>query len=395
MPWRECCKMDERLRFVARLLDGEKMAELCREFDISRKTGYKIFTRYKDIGLEGLTDRSRRPYRQANRLPFQLETLIVALKREHPSWGAPKIREKLRRRHPDLKPPAISTVHAVLDRHGLVVHGRERRYQAQGTTLSSPTSPNDLWCADFKGEFMLADKRYCYPLTITDFASRYLICCDALTSTRAQPAFTVFERAFKDFGLPHAIRTDNGTPFASASAIFGLSKLSVWWLRLGIGIERIQPGQPQQNGRHERMHLTLKKETTKPAANNFLQQQEKFDRFIECYNQERPHQAIDMRYPSELYQRSERSYHGLEPLEYPFHDRTVAVTMCGRVCFATRKINLSTVFAGQNVGVKEVDEKVWLISFMHYDLGYFDHESNRFECAESPFAAKVLPMSSV
>ena len=395
MPWRECSKMNERLRFVARLLEGEKMAELCREFDISRKTGHKIFTRYKDIGLEGLTDRSRRPYRQANRLPFQVETLIVALKREHPSWGAPKIREKLRRRHPDLKPPAISTVHAVLDRHGLVTHGRERRYQAQGTTLSSPTSPNDLWCADFKGEFMLADKRYCYPLTITDFASRYLICCDALTSTRAEPAFTVFERAFKDFGLPRAIRTDNGTPFASASAIFGLSKLSVWWLRLGVGIERIQPGQPQQNGRHERMHLTLKKETTKPAANNFLQQQEKFDRFIECYNQERPHQAINMRYPSELYRRSERSYHGLEPLEYPFHDRTVAVTMCGRVCFATRKINLSTVFAGQNVGVKEVDEKVWLISFMHYDLGFFDHESNRFECADSPFAAKVLPVSSV
>ena len=395
MPWRECSKMDERLRFVARLLEGEKMAELCREFDISRKTGYKIFTRYKDIGLEGLTDRSRRPYRQANRLPFQVETLIVALKREHPSWGAPKIREKLRRRHPDLKPPAISTVHAVLDRHGLVTHGRERRYQAQGTTLSSPTSPNDLWCADFKGEFMLADKRYCYPLTITDFATRYLICCDALTSTRAEPAFTVFERAFKDFGLPRSIRTDNGAPFASASAIFGLSKLSVWWLRLGIGIERIQPGQPQQNGRHERMHLTLKKETTKPAANNFLQQQEKFDRFIDCYNQERPHQAINMRYPGELYQRSERSYHGLEPLEYPFHDRTVAVTMCGRVCFATRKINLSTVFAGQNAGVKEVDEKVWLISFMHYDLGFFDHESNRFECADSPFAAKVLPMSSV
>ena len=136
---------------------------------------------------------------------------------------------------------------------------------------------------------MLSDKRYCYPLTITDFASRYLICCDALASTRAEPAFTVFERAFKDFGLPRSIRTDNGTPFASGSAIFGLSKLSVWWLRLGIGLERIQPGQPQQNGRHERMHLTLKKETTKPAANNFLQQQEKFDRFIECYNQERPH----------------------------------------------------------------------------------------------------------
>jgi putative transposase len=275
-----------------------------------------------------------------------------------------------------------------------VTHGRERRYHAQGTSLSVPTLPNDLWCADFKGEFMLADKRYCYPLTITDFATRYLICCDALTSARAEPAFTVFEHAFKYFGLPRAIRTDNGTPFASASAIVGLSKLSVWWLRLGIGIERIQPGKPTQNGRHERMHLTLRKETTKPAANNFLRQQEKFDRFIECYNQERPHQAINMRYPSELYRRSENSYHGLEPLEYPFHDRTVAVTMCGRVCFATRKINLSTVFAGQNVGVKEVDEKVWLISFMHYDLGFFDHESNRFECAENAFAAKVLPMSS-
>jgi putative transposase len=350
--------MDERLRFVARLLDGERMAELCREFGISRKTGYKIFTRYKDIGLEGLTDRSRRPYRQANRLPFQVETLILGLKREHPSWGAPKIRAKLRRRFPDIKPPAISTVHAVLDRNGLVSHGRERRYHAQGTSLSVPTSPNDLWCADFKGEFMLADKRYCYPLTITDFASRY------------------------------------GAPFASASAIFGLSKLSVWWLRLGIGLERIQPGKPTQNGRHERMHLTLKKETTKPAANNFLQQQEKFDRFIECYNQQRPHQAIEMHYPGELYRPSERAYHGLDPLEYPFHDRTVAVTMCGRVCFGSRKINLSTVFAGQNVGVKEVDEKVWLISFMHYDLGFFDHESSRFECAENPFEAKVLPMSS-
>jgi putative transposase len=380
---------------VARLLEGEKMAVLCREFDISRKTGYKIFTRYKDSGLEGLTDRSRRPYRQANRLPFQFETLILSLKREHPSWGAPKIRAKLRRRFPDIKPPAISTVHAVLDRNGLVSRGREPRHYAQGTTLSAPTSPNDLWCADYNGEFMLADKRYCYPLTITDFASRYLICCEALYSTQAKTAFTVFERAFKDFGLPRAIRTDNGSPFASASAIFGLSKLSVWWLRLGIGIERIQPGKPQQNGRHERMHLTLKKETTKPAANNFLQQQEKFDRFIECFNQERPHQAIGMTYPAELYQPSARPYHGLSELEYPFHDRTVAVTMCGRVCFGSRKINLSTVFAGQNVGVKEVDEKVWLISFMHYDLGFFDHESNRFECADSPFAAKVLPMSSV
>lgn len=166
MPWQECSKVDERLRFVARLLEGEKMAELCREFDIFRKTGYKIFNRFKDCGLEGLTDRSRRPYRQANRLPFQIEALIVQLKREHPSWGAPKIREKLRRRCSDILLPAISTVHAVLDRHGLVTRGRKRStYKAQGTRLSNPDRPNDLWCVDYKGEFMLADRRYCYPLT--------------------------------------------------------------------------------------------------------------------------------------------------------------------------------------------------------------------------------------
>jgi putative transposase len=387
--------MDERLRFVARLLDGEKMATLCREFDVSRKTGYKIFQRYKDCGLEGLTDRSRRPYRQANQLPLQVETLIVRLKREHPSWGAPKIREKLRRQHSEVQPPAISTVHAVLDRHGLVSRGRKRRYRAQGTTLSKPVRPNDLWCADYKGEFMLADRRYCYPLTISDFASRYLLACEALGSTKETSAFTVFERVFKEFGLPKAIRTDNGVPFASPHALFGLSKLSVWWLRLGIHLERIQPGHPQQNGRHERMHLTLKKEATKPAAQNFLQQQAKFDEFIDCYNDERPHQALDMKYPVELYQLSSRPYHGLDELHYPFHDRTVTVTQCGRICFGRRKINLSTVFAGQNVGVKEVSDRIWLVSFMDYDLGFFDHETGRLGSAENPFAAKVLPMCPV
>src|SRR6266851_2085142 len=181
--------MDERLRFVARLLDGEKMAALCREFDVSRKTGYKIFQRYKNCGLQGLTDRSRRPYRQANQLPFQIEKLIVQLKRERPRWGAPKIREKLRRLHSDIPSPAISTVHAVLDRHGLVNRGRRRRYKAQGTTLSKPVLPNELWCADFKGEFMLADPRYCYPLTISDFASRYLLSCEALSTTKEAYAF--------------------------------------------------------------------------------------------------------------------------------------------------------------------------------------------------------------
>ena len=231
MPWKECNKVDEKLKFVARLLDGESMAALCREFGISRKTGYKIKQRYQNSGLEALTDRSRRPYRQANQLPFQIEKLIVQLKQDKPNWGAPKIRELLIRKYPDLRAPAKSTIHAILDRNGLVDHRKTRRYRAQGTQLTSTESANDLWCADYKGEFMLGNKQYCYPLTITDFSSRYLIACEGLETTKERYAFTVFERVFKEFGLPRAIRTDNGVPFAAANSIFGLSKLSVWWLR--------------------------------------------------------------------------------------------------------------------------------------------------------------------
>ncbi|MDH3750343.1 MAG: IS481 family transposase [Gammaproteobacteria bacterium] len=392
MPWKECNAVEERLRFIARLLDGEKMAGLCREFGISRKTGYKIYNRYKDCGIDGLTDRSRRPYRQASQLPMQIEKLIVGLKKEYPHWGAPKIREKLKRLYPDMHCPAISTVHAVLDRHGLVKRRKRRRHKACGTALAHVTDPNELWCADYKGEFMLADRRYCYPLTITDYASRYLITCDALSTTKEVYAFSVFERAFKDFGLPRAIRTDNGVPFSSPNALYGLSKLSVWWLRLGIDIERIKPGHPEQNGRHERMHLTLKKEATKPAAENFLVQQARFDNFIEYYNQERPHQALNMQMPAELYKQSPRPYQGLGDLEYPFHDRTALVTNCGRICYKRRKINVSTVFAGQLVGVKQVTNSVWLVSFMHYDLGYFDAETVRLEPIDNPFRSNVLPM---
>jgi putative transposase len=203
----------------------------------------------------------------------------------------------------------------------------------------------------------------------------------------------VFEAVFKEFGLPKAIHTDNGVPFASPNALFGLSRLSVWWLRLGIEIERIKPGCPQQNGRHERMHLTLKLETTKPAGANFLQQQAKFDDFIECYNNERPHQALNMRCPAERYAPSTRRYKGLPDLDYPFHDKIVTVTTCGRIRFNREKINLSTVFAGQRVGIKQVSDLIWLVSFMDYDLGYFDHETCRLEPIENPFGPKVLPMS--
>jgi putative transposase len=386
--------MDERLRFVARLLEGEKMAGLCREFGISRVTGYKIFNRYRECGLDAFRDRSRRPYRHANKLPFQVERTILAIKREF-GWGAPKIRDKLIRQWPMIKPPAASTIHAVLDRHGLVKRRKRRRYKAQGTELTAASNPNGLWCADFKGEFMLGNKQYCYPLTITDYRSRYLLACEGLSCVRSEFAFPVFERVFKEFGLPEAIRTDNGAPFASGNALFGLSTLAVWWLRLGIRLQRSKPAHPQQNGRHERMHLTLKKEATKPASFNFLQQQERFDRFIEVYNQQRPHQALGGAYPADLYTPSARLYRlPLPEPDYPYHDRTVRVTRCGRICIGKRKINLSKVFAGQCVGIREVDEQIWLVSFMHYDLGFFDQDEGRVEPAPNPFGPeKVLTMS--
>jgi putative transposase len=395
MTWRESNIMDERIKFIARILEGEKMAVLCREFGISRKTGYKILERYKECGLEGLYDRSRRPYRHANQLPFQVERTILKIKQDYPSWGAPKIREKLMRQYPMIQAPAHSTIHAVLDRHGLVKRQKLRRFKAQGTELSDAKRPNQLWCSDYKGEFMLGNKRYCYPLTITDYCSRYLLACESLESTKECFAFTTFERIFKEFGIPDAIRTDNGTPFSCPNALFGLSRLSVWWLRLGISIERIKPGNPQQNGRHERMHLTLKKEATKPPAFNFLQQQEKFDSFINEYNNERPHQAIGMKYPGELYTPSTRIYQGLPALDYPFHDKTVMVTNCGRICMGGKNISLSMVFAGQLVGIRETEDGIWLVSFMKYDLGYFDLEACRVEPLDNPFRAKVLPMSPV
>jgi len=274
----------------------------------------------KECGLDGLYDRSRAPYRQANKLPFQVERTILGIKKAYPSWGAPKIRDKLVRQYPMIPIPAVSTVHAALDRNGLVKRRKRKRHKARGTALMGADTPNGLWCADYKGEFMLGNKRYCYPLTVTDYRSRYLLTCEGLESTKSDFAFSVFERTFKDFGLPTAIRTDNGTPFAAPCALFGLSRLSVWWLRLGIQIQRIKPGHPEQNGRHERMHLTLKKEATKPASFNVLQQQDRFDDFIRVYNNERPHQALGGAYPGDIYTPSTRAYEPPPDPDYPYHD---------------------------------------------------------------------------
>ena len=394
MPWKESSVMEERLRFVARLLDGEAMSEVCREFGISRKTGYKIFSRYKDQGLEALCDRSRRPVRYANQLPQQVEQLIVDLKRGKPHWGARKIRELLvRRLAGDVRIPAKSTVHAVLDRYDLVKRARQRRGRAEGTPLSHAAQPNDLWCTDFKGEFTLGNGRYCYPLTVSDQASRYLLACEALESTKEAPVIEAFVRLFGERGLPAAIRSDNGLPFASPNGLYNLSRLSVWWLRLGIQIERIKPGHPQQNGRHERMHLTLKKEATRPPGMNILQQQAKFDAFVNEFNTERPHEALEMKCPAELYTPSSKAYDGLPEVAYPFHDKDILVTACGRICMHRKKVNISTVLAGQRLGIKEVDDGIWLVSFMHYDLGYIDLEQKTLQTIDNPFGPRLSPMS--
>ena len=339
MPWRACSVMEERLRFVARLLEGESMSDVCRAFGISRKTGYKLYNRYKDHGLEALTDRSRRPVRYANQLPLQVEGLIVAAKREKPHWGARKLRELLvRRLCGDVRVPARSTVHAVLDRHGLVVGpvvvavGRGDaavgRYGPQRPVVRGLQEPAP---AEAGGEFKLGNGRYCYPLTVTDHASRTLLMCEAHESVKEVNALDAFQRLFAECGLPIAIRSVNGVPFASPNGLYNLSKLSVWWLRLGIAIERIKPGHPHQNGRHERMHLTLKKEATRPPAMNGLQQQACFDAFLSEFNAERPHEALAMKTPTDVYRPSPRSYDGLPEVVYPFHDRDILVTACGRI----------------------------------------------------------------
>ena len=281
----------------------------------------------------------------------------------------------------------------MLDRHGLVRRRGRKRRRATGTPLSAGKEPNALWCADFKGEFKLGNRRYCYPLTVSDHASRLVLMCEAMETTRQNGVFTAFERLFAERGLPQAIRTDNGAPFAGPNALFNLSKLSVWWLRLGIDIERIRPGHPQQNARHERMHLTLKKEATRPPAMNCLQQQARFDDFVSEFNTERPHEALAMKCPAEVYTPSTRPYDGLPKVDYPFHDRDVLVTSCGRICMHRKKINISTALAGQRLGIKEVDEGIWLVSFMHYDLGYIDLEQRTLQPIDNPFGTRLSPMS--
>ena len=319
MSWNDTCPMNERLIFVAEIQRSERsMTQLCEDFGISRKTGYKWWRRYEAAGVDGLKERLRAPLSHPNAVKAAVVGLLLQARQQHPSWGPEKLLHWLAPRHPHVCWPALSTVGAILARHGLV---KPRRRVRRSPPYAEPRvevgAPNAVWSADFKGQFRTGDGRYCYPLTVLDGFSRYLLLCRGLLTTVTEEVRPWFVRAFRLYGLPLAIRTDNGPPFASV-ALGGLSALSLWWVKLGILPERICPGHPEQNGRHERMHLTLKQHSTRPVRASLRAQQHAFDRFLGEYNHERPHQALGHRTPEEIYRPSARLYpERLPEVEYP------------------------------------------------------------------------------
>lgn len=372
--------MDQRVQFISRFLEGERVSDLCREFEISRKTGYKFIDRYKKFGANGLSDQSRRPHHFANRTHDEIERKILNLKDIFPTWGPKKIHAKLVSLHRGVSFPAVSTIGEILDRNGLVKR-RKKRVNAShfpSTPVTESKKSNDVWCTDFKGQFRLGNYSYCYPLTITDHFSRYLIGCEALTSTKVIPAIGIFEEIFDEYGLPRAIKSDNGIPFSSNS-FRGLSELSAWWMSLGIEIQKSRPAHPQDNGRHERMHKTLKAETTRPSAVNELQQQERFIKFKKTYNNDRPHEALNMKTPTSIYEKSKRTLkQALEEAKYPFHDRVQRVRENGSLRVDKNDYFIGAALRGRALGLRELDSGMYLVSLNRFDLGYLNPVTVKF-----------------
>jgi len=367
--------MDLRAEMMKRLAAGERITDLCSEYGISRKTGSKFSRRFKDHGIQGLADQSRAPKVIPHKTPDELIELIVAARVEHPTWGPKKLKdvleEKLGRKLPS--PSAIGTM---LVRRGLVKPRKVRqRFKATTTSARETMAPNDVWCIDYKGQFRMGDHTYCYPLTITDHYSRFILGCEGMAAISDEAAREVCEEVFRTYGLPTAMRSDNGAPFASVG-LAGLTKLSVYWLRLDIALERIRPGHPEENGRHERMHRTLKAETTRPARTNLLQQQERFDAFVEEFNHERPHEALSMKRPADVYSASPRALpKNLPELAYPTHDDVLLVNRHGHVQVpGVGQIILTSALASQPVGVREELDGRWLVSFANIDLGYAERD---------------------
>ncbi len=371
MPWSQTSPMDQRIQFIADYLrESLSMTELCDLYGVSRKTGYKWIDRYLRHGPVGLEACSRKPRVSPTQTPEDLVAAILDARRRHPSWGAKKLLRILQQRHPRWPWPDRSTVCDILSRHGMVPKRRHRRHIGHpGKPTTQILAPNDTWSADFKGQFKTGDGRYCYPLTVTDGFSRYLLGCQALHSTAVHEAKPVFTRLFHAFGLPQRIRTDNGVPFAT-NTLARLSSLSAWWVRLGILPELIEPGKPQQNGRHERIHRTLKAETTRPPAATLGAQQRMFNRFREEFNTERPHEALDLQTPAAVYEPSPRVMPSTVPsLEYPDRFEVRYVSANGGIRWNRDWINVSTTCAGEYVGLEEIDDGIWNVFFGPLKLG--------------------------
>ena len=383
MPWNQTSPMDQKTQFIADYLrEIFSISELCAHYGVSRKTGYKWIDRYLTLGPPGLEEYSRRPRECPRQTPEHVVEALLDARRHHPSWGGKKLLTIVRKRHPDWPWPHRATIYDILHRHGLVATKRKRRPLGHpGRPNTAIDAPNQVWSADFKGHFKTGDGIYCYPLTITDGYSRFLLECQALNTTAVRDAKPVFTRIFKEFGLPERIRTDNGAPFATVS-LARLSTLSAWWVRLGVLPELIEPGKPQQNGRHERMHRTLKAETTRPPAANLPAQQRKFNRFKEEFNHERPHEALDQHTPASCYTASTRQMPDkIPPLEYPDRFEKRLVSNNGGIRWNHAWVNVSVCCAQEYVGLEEIDDGIWNVYFGPLKLGRFHERHMRIEDA--------------
>lgn len=371
MPWRSSLPMDLRMQFIGDYLRGVfTIAELSREYQISRKTAYKWIDRYEAGGASALVDRSRRPLHFPNATPPELVKALLTKRQKHPHWGAKKILDLLSKDQPDREWPARATACDIFARHGLVRKVRRRRVIGHaGKPPTVVAAPNQLWSADFKGQFKTRDGYYCYPLTVTDNFSRYILGCQALGTTSYQQAKPVFRRLFQEFGLPECMRTDNGIPFAAVS-LARLSSLAAWFIRLGIKRELIEPGKPYQNGRHERMHRPLKAETTRPPAGNRATQQRRFNSWVHEFNHVRPHEALGLDTPAQHYQPSPRPYpERLPPLEYPSHFEVRRVGDNGCIRWRSERVHVSLVCAHEYIGLEAFDTGIWNVYFGSLKLG--------------------------
>lgn len=381
MPWEVTDVKKERAGFVSEWESQDwNMAELCRDYGITRTTGYKWVNRYEEEGLDGLGNKSRAPHRHPNQTSEEVEKAILQLREKHRRWGARKIRAMLERQA-DEPVPGTSTIGAILQQYGLTA-GPKKRWRAEPSNqpLAEAGAANVVWCIDFKGWFRTRDGKRCDPLTLTDRYSRYLLRCQGVGAADTMHTRAVLEGAFSEYGLPERIRSDNGAPFGS-NGRGGLTALAVWWMRLGIQPERIQPGKPQQNGSHERMHLTLKQETALPPAGSARSQQQRFDEFRQEYNHERPHEGLEMSTPAEHYQRSGRPYpRRLPEPEYPAGWEVRTVGRSGQFKLWSGEVFVSHALAGQSLGLQPLgagEQRYWQVYFMSHDLGVLDRNIAR------------------